>query len=140
MANLTWTQVLVSYPSVGHIKESIKNTCITLTAGHMTVLPSGVKKLQTVSTSGMKDCDFQERTNVARAEQVGITGLTGEMDKSDYAYTSGMEVRIAMNRLRHEQREVGWPESDSVTGWFSAEKADGNCVVFDLTGAFLFTK
>lgn len=79
--------------------------------------------------------DFEIDKNVDRAEDVGITGLTGTINKDDdYAYTSGTELRLAMYNILYEQRAAyrsGRPWKKQELAYTLAEKANGDCVVID---------
>jgi hypothetical protein len=62
-----------------------------------------------------------------QAGSVGITGLKGTIDTSDWAYTTGTELRMAMFNILEKQKWVTRPEF----AYALAEKADGDCVVLD---------
>lgn len=72
--------------------------------------------------------------NVIRAQSAGITGLRGTISPEDWAYSTGKEARLSIHELEFRQSEAPKSEALSVPGWMLATKADGNCVVIDLTG------
>ena len=97
-----------------------------------TVLPSAKGKLQEVRPE--QPDQGEPTTNLKRAEAVGITGLKGKIDSSDWAYTTGLELRMAMYNIRNEQQKAyraGRPWDKQTFAWILAEKADGNCMVID---------
>jgi hypothetical protein len=81
-----------------------------------------------------KTGDHQIDGNVERAQDVGITGLSGTIDRKDWAYISGTELRLAMFNILYEQRAAyrsGRPWKKQELAWALAEDADGDCVVID---------
>ena len=72
--------------------------------------------------------------NVRRAQDAGIIGLEGTIASGDWAYSTGKEARMATYVLEQMQSQAPKGEALSVPGWMLATKADGNCVVIDLTG------
>ncbi|KAJ4007499.1 hypothetical protein NW752_010158 [Fusarium irregulare] len=96
------------------------------------ILPSAKGKLQEVRPE--QPAQGEPTTNLKRAEAVGITGLKGKIDSSDWAYTTGLELRMAMYNIRNEQQKAyraGRPWDKQSFAWILAEKADGNCMVID---------
>jgi hypothetical protein len=96
------------------------------------VLPSAKDKLRKVRAS--RTGDKKEDESVDRAEEVGIVGLAGTIDRGDWAYTSGTELRLAMFNILYEQRVAyrsnrAWDKE--AFAWTLAEKANGDCVVID---------
>jgi hypothetical protein len=96
------------------------------------VLPSGKNKLTVVSAS--RTGDKQEDANVDRAKEVGIVGLAGTIATSDWAYTTGAELELAMREILNEQRKAFYarrPWKKQAFAYTLAEKANGDCVVID---------
>ncbi|KAH7251475.1 hypothetical protein BKA59DRAFT_452722 [Fusarium tricinctum] len=96
------------------------------------ILPSAKDKLRKVRAS--RTGDKKEDESVDRAEEVGIVGLAGTIDRGDWAYTSGTELRLAMFNILYEQRVAyrsnrAWDKE--AFAWTLAEKANGDCVVID---------
>ncbi|KAL2076240.1 hypothetical protein VTL71DRAFT_1183 [Oculimacula yallundae] len=96
------------------------------------ILPSGASKLTRVNPDH-GECSHDERINVSAAQSGGIVGLAGTIDSSDWAYSNSRAARMAMKTLRHRQSERR-NDPLNVESWLLASKADGNCVVIDLTG------
>lgn len=96
------------------------------------VLPSAKDKLRTVR--GARTGDRIEDAAVDRAEEVGITGLAGTIDRGDWAYMRADELELAMSSILKEQKEAfygrrAWRKQ--AFAWTLAEKANGDCVVID---------
>ncbi|PQE10690.1 hypothetical protein CJF31_00011311 [Rutstroemia sp. NJR-2017a BVV2] len=101
------------------------------------ILPSGSAKLTRVNPN-RADCSLEAKKNVDKAQSAGIVGLQGTIDSSDWAYSSGIEAKMAMLSLK--RRQVKYPSTkETEPAWLLAEKADGNCVVIDLTNFVDFT-
>ena len=91
------------------------------------VLPSGVRKLEVVTPD-------EENENIKRARNVGITGLAGTIDSTDWAYTTGAEAQLVMMSIANEQlrARLARQTPNLRNAWITAEKADKNeCVVID---------
>ncbi|RGP80930.1 galactose-binding like [Fusarium longipes] len=96
------------------------------------ILPSGKEKLQQVRAT--RTGDTQDDSNIYRAEEVGITGLTGTISTGDWAYITGTELRLAMRQILKEQRDAFYerrPWKKEEFAYALAEKANGDCVVID---------
>ncbi|KAH7175012.1 uncharacterized protein B0J16DRAFT_186509 [Fusarium flagelliforme] len=96
------------------------------------ILPSAKGKLEEVSAEPPAQDESKE--NIKIADAVGITGLKGEIASSDWAYTTGLEFRMAMYNIRNEQQKAykaGRPWKKEGYAWMLAEKANGDCVVID---------
>ncbi|QPC77956.1 hypothetical protein HYE68_008708 [Fusarium pseudograminearum] len=96
------------------------------------ILPSARDKLTPVRLT--KTGEHEKDANVDRAEDVGITGLTGTIAREDWAYTTGAELRLAMNTILKEQKAAyrsGRPWDKHDFAYTFAEKANGDCVVID---------
>jgi hypothetical protein len=70
-----------------------------------------------------------------QAGSVGITGLKGTIDTSDWAYITGTELRMAMFNILEKQKtafrnNVRWVTRPEFA-YALAEKANGDCVVLD---------
>jgi hypothetical protein len=85
---------------------------------------------------GYRTGDKKDDQSVDRAEEVGIVGLKGTIDTSDWAYISAAELELTMRNILEQQQiayESGkkWDEQKQKFAWALAEKADGDCVVID---------
>jgi hypothetical protein len=98
------------------------------------VLPSGRRKLTTVSYPS--DCESTDKAEFDKATGAGITGLSGTIDADEYIYVNGLDLQYGLWRLAHRQQ--GKINKDAVPGWITAEKANGDCLVIDLTGFMVF--
>lgn len=96
------------------------------------VLPSGKRKLEVVNA--LRTGDAQEDASVDRAEDVGIVGLKGTIATSDWAYTTGAELKVSMMSMFDEQKDAFYSRRSWKRQEFAytlVEKANGDCVVMD---------
>jgi hypothetical protein len=96
------------------------------------VLPDGAAELRKVNVPFKKSAEDE---NLRTAGSVGITGLTGTIKTSDWAYTTGTELRMAMHFILEKQKtafrnNVPWITQPEFA-YVLAEKANGDCVVLD---------
>jgi hypothetical protein len=104
---------------------------VTLLSVHK-VLPRGAAELQEVYTPSTGTIEDQ---NLKAAGSVGIMGLKGKIETSDWAYITGTELRLAMFNILEKQKtafrkNVPWITQPEFA-YVLVEKANGDCVVLD---------